>query len=206
RHGTQTPRDSAQVFLFDCLSNTTTLLSVNCHGTGPGNRHSLNPLISADGASVFFQSCALDLVPGEISDAYFSVYRRDLARQTTELISLNRELTGTAEGNTGTVSISADGRLAILSSDADDLAWGDNNFTVDLFAWHASQTRDHGPQLIIECTSTGIVLRWPAGLTRFVLQTNSVLSPIGWIDLMPAEPATEWRETPTRGAFFRLRR
>lgn len=206
RNGTQTPRAAAQVFLFDCASNTTTLVSVNCHGTGPGNRHSLNPVISANGAFVYFQSCALDLAPGEISDAYLSVYRRDLARQTTEMISLNRELTGSAEGNTGTVSVSADGHLAILSSDADDLVWGDNNFTVDLFAWHAAGSRDSGPQLIIERAPTEIVLRWPVGLTGFMLQTSPALSPANWIDLTPADAAAEWHETPTRAAFFRLRR
>ena len=206
RNGTQTPRAAAQVFLFDCASNTTALVSVNCHETGPGNRHSLNPVISADGAFVYFQSCALDLAPGEISDAYLSVYRRDLARQTTELISLNRELTGTAEGNTGTVSVSADGRLAILSSDADDLVWGDNNFAVDLFAWHAAGSRDPGPQLLIERAPTEIVLRWPAGLTSFMLQTSPALPPADWIDLTPTDAATEWRGNPTQAAFFRLRR
>ncbi len=206
RNGTQTPRAAAQVYLFDCAANTTTLVSMNCHGTGPGNRHSLNPLISADGAFVYFQSCALDLSPGEISDAYFSVYRRDLRRQTTELVSLNRELTGSAEGNTGMVGISSDGSLAFLSSDSDNLIWGDNNRTVDLFAWHAAAARDAGPQLLIERTPTEIVLRWPAGLTGFLLQTSSSLSSADWTDLAPADAATEWREAPERAAFFRLRR
>jgi len=206
RNGTQSPRDSAQVFLFDCASNSTTLVSVNCHATGPGNRHSLNPVISANGDYVYFQSCALDLAPGEISADHFSVYRRDRARQTTELVSLNRELTGSAEGNTGTVSISADGHLALLSSDADNLVWGDNNFTLDLFAWRAGQTREPGPRLVIERAPQELILRWPAGLTGFMLQTSPSLSTPAWTDLSPTDAATEWRETPEQPAFYRLRR
>jgi hypothetical protein len=193
------------VYLFDCASNTTTLISINCHGTGPGNRFSLNPFISADGAFVYFQSGALDLTPGLVSDAWFNVYRRDLARQSTELVSLNRELTGSATDDTGPVSVSANGDMLLLNSWAGDLVWGDNNFTVDLFVWRANEKHDPGPRLIIQREPAEIVVRWPAGLTGFELQTSSTLCPTGWTKVIPADTATEWRGVPGQGGFFRLR-
>jgi Tol biopolymer transport system component len=50
------------VFVYERLTGTTTLLSVNRFGTGPADSWSYPPLFSGDGSQVIFQSWASDLV------------------------------------------------------------------------------------------------------------------------------------------------
>ena len=49
------------LFLFDRIAGTTTLLTVNAFGTGPGNNRSLRPVFSRDSQTIFFQSWASNL-------------------------------------------------------------------------------------------------------------------------------------------------
>jgi Tol biopolymer transport system component len=51
----------ADVFLRDVAAGTTMLLSVNFNGAGSGNRLSANPVLSADGNVVIFESHSSDL-------------------------------------------------------------------------------------------------------------------------------------------------
>ena len=55
------------VFLFDRLTGTNTLISVNQNGGGSGNDRSGTPIISADGSTVVFKSVASDLVGGDLN-------------------------------------------------------------------------------------------------------------------------------------------
>jgi len=50
------------LFLYDRLSGTTTLLSANQTGTASGNNRSLTPVFSGDGQTLVFQSWATDLM------------------------------------------------------------------------------------------------------------------------------------------------
>jgi Tol biopolymer transport system component len=52
-----------QLFLYDRLSETTTLLTASRLTGGPGNNRSRTPVFSPDGHTLFFQSWAADLVP-----------------------------------------------------------------------------------------------------------------------------------------------
>jgi Tol biopolymer transport system component len=66
--------NESDVFLFDRLTGTTTLISVNQTGSGPGNGRSSTPVMSADGGTVVFKSLASDLVGGDlnsIQDVFF---------------------------------------------------------------------------------------------------------------------------------------
>ena len=56
------------IFLRDRWAGVTHCLSRNFAGTGTGNRVSSNPILSADGRTVAFQSFASDLVPGDYND------------------------------------------------------------------------------------------------------------------------------------------
>lgn len=56
------------IFVRDRLNHVTHCLSRNFVGTGTGNRVSSNPILSADGRTVAFQSFASDLVPGDYND------------------------------------------------------------------------------------------------------------------------------------------
>ena len=55
------------VFVRDLQDGTTSLVSVNSTGTGPGNQASYSPMISANGRYVVFRSKATNLAPGSFS-------------------------------------------------------------------------------------------------------------------------------------------
>ncbi len=57
------------VFLYDRLTGTTTLLSPNQYGVTSGGNRSLQPVFSGDSASVFFQSWAPDLVAQDFNQS-----------------------------------------------------------------------------------------------------------------------------------------
>ena len=75
------PADNNQlgvdVFLRDCASNTTALVSANFSGTGGGNGNSLAGQVSANGRYVSFQSDASDLLPGD-TNGVSDIFVRDL--------------------------------------------------------------------------------------------------------------------------------
>jgi Tol biopolymer transport system component len=50
------------VFLYDRLNSSTTLLSVNQFGDAPGNNRSMTPVFTGDGQTLMFRSWASDLV------------------------------------------------------------------------------------------------------------------------------------------------
>src|SRR4029077_9332598 len=74
------------VFVRDLVNNTTTLVSVNSSGTGPGNDMSQYPVISDDGRYVAFESNASNLGPVD-SNNTVDVYVRDLVAGTTRVVS-----------------------------------------------------------------------------------------------------------------------
>ncbi len=59
---------ATDIFVRDRWSGVTHALSRNLAGTGTGNRVSSNPILSADGRTVAFQSFASDLVAGDYND------------------------------------------------------------------------------------------------------------------------------------------
>jgi len=59
---------ATDIFVRDRLNGVTHCLSCNWSGTGTGNRLSSNPILSADGRTVAFQSFASDLVHGDYND------------------------------------------------------------------------------------------------------------------------------------------
>jgi hypothetical protein len=60
--------NQTDVFVFDRLTGTNTLASVNQAGTAAGNDRSSGPVISADGSTIAFRSVASDLVPGDFNN------------------------------------------------------------------------------------------------------------------------------------------
>jgi Tol biopolymer transport system component len=58
----------SDIFVRDRLLGTTLLASASIHGGGSGNSGSTQPLMSADGRTVIFQSMASDLVEGDYND------------------------------------------------------------------------------------------------------------------------------------------
>jgi Tol biopolymer transport system component len=59
---------ATDIFVRDRFADVTHCLSRNFAGTGTGNQVSSNPILSADGRTVAFQSFASDIVPGDYND------------------------------------------------------------------------------------------------------------------------------------------
>ena len=127
--------DRADVFVRDLLTGTTSLVSVSSTGTGSGDGDSFAAIISANGRYVIFTSFAGNLVTND-ANGLPDLFVRDLAAETTTLVSINRS--GTGSGNNPTLnsvdpSITPDGRFVAFHSNAGDLVAGDDNNVADLF-------------------------------------------------------------------------
>ncbi len=111
------------IFLRDALTGTTTQISTNSLGN-TGNLSSFNPVISADGRSIAFDSFAANLVEGDTNNT------RDIfvSDRETGIVSL-------VSGNSSSItpSISANGRFIAFDSSATNLISGDTNGARDIF-------------------------------------------------------------------------
>jgi Tol biopolymer transport system component len=118
------------IFLRDTQNNATTRISVATNGT-PGNAQSYYPSVSADGHYVAFDSIANNLVSGDTNN-HWDVFLHDTLSGTTTLVSVNSSW---VQGNfqSGSPSISADGRYVAFDSYASNFVSGDANGMSDVF-------------------------------------------------------------------------
>jgi Tol biopolymer transport system component len=118
------------VFVRDRKTHRTARLSVSSHGT-QGNDGSSSPSISANGRFVAFASDASNLVGGD-SNGYSDVFVRDRKTHRTVRVSVSSHGT---QGNidSGSPSISANGRFVVFESDDSNLVGGDRNDARDVF-------------------------------------------------------------------------
>lgn len=139
--------DSADLFVRDLVAQKTYLVSINTSGRASGNRTSLtfdglfsfDPVISADGRYIAFNSWANDLVANDTlcfgndkvssdvcngTNGLEDVFVRDLQTGTTKLVSVNRFNTAGGDLGSRNPSISADGRIVAFASSASDLVDG----------------------------------------------------------------------------------
>jgi Tol biopolymer transport system component len=123
---------TSDIFVYDTVANTTRIVSVATDGT-QGDRDSLTPSISADGRYVAFGSYASTLVSGDTNNVN-DTFVYDTVVNTTRIVSVATDGT---QGNkdSGTPSISADGRYVAFVSDASNLVSGDTNNTSDIFVY-----------------------------------------------------------------------
>ena len=104
-------------FLRDRKLHTTSLVSVG--PAGPGNGFSFDPVMSADGRYVAFDSTATNLVPHDVNGAS-DVFLRDRKTHKTSILSVNSAGVR-GNGNSYTPSISANGRWVAFATDAPNL-------------------------------------------------------------------------------------
>ena len=122
------PDHRQNVFVRDLVNNTTTLVSVNHAGTGPGTNSntgdfgtSRNPSISADGRYVAYESDAVDLISND-TNGLTDVFVRDLQAGTTILASANvRSGSATGDGSSNNPVISSDGSTVAFDSLSNNL-------------------------------------------------------------------------------------
>ena len=117
------------VYLLDRQTSVVVRASFTSTGTEPAS-DCLGRSVSDDGRLVVFET-EDGLVPAD-GNFLFDVYVRDLAANTTQLISVTP---GGTSGDLDSVdgSVSADGRFVVFSSGATDLVANDTNNCQDVF-------------------------------------------------------------------------
>jgi len=122
--------DWTDVFVHDRQTGETTRVSIGINGT-QGNDASSNPLISADGRYVAFDSIASNLVPGD-SVYNYDVFVHDRQTGVTTQVSVNID---GVEGNgySQNPKISANMQWIAFRSNASNLVPGDTNGCLDIF-------------------------------------------------------------------------
>jgi plastocyanin len=124
-------RPDPGVYLRDLQAGTTVRVDVAPGGT-PTNIDSGPPDLSGDGRYVIFRSTGADLAPGP-TNGWFETYVADLVGGTLERISTAAD-GGVQSGGSYDNAISANGSIAVITSDASNLVADDTNGTVDAFA------------------------------------------------------------------------
>ncbi|CAA9436724.1 MAG: hypothetical protein AVDCRST_MAG64-3842 [uncultured Phycisphaerae bacterium] len=123
--------NAEDIFLRNLTNNTTTLLSVNRTGTASARGQSRFPWLSANAGAVTFSSSATDLVADDNNNQE-DVFLRDLVNGPIYLLSTNAAGTG-GNGASYDTYTSRDGAYVTFTSEASDLAAGDNNSRTDVF-------------------------------------------------------------------------
>jgi hypothetical protein len=121
----------ADVFVYDRVANTVTLVSVSSAGTGSGNFASQSAAISGNGRYVAFNSRSTNPDPRDTTPS-LDVYVRDLQSGRTTLVSVNSAgVKGTGDSQVG--GISADGRFVVFLSTSSNLDPRDTDSINDVF-------------------------------------------------------------------------
>jgi len=123
------------IFVRDRFAGRTTRVSVSSSGE-PANNISFDPVISADGRYVAFNSHATNLVPGDTNAAPdVFVHDRFTGTTTRESVSGTGEQANgpSAAGLASGLAISGDGRFVAFESSASNLVPADTNAADDIF-------------------------------------------------------------------------
>ena len=121
-----------QAYVRDRLLGTTELVSINTSGTDGSDTGSWGIAISDDGRYVLFAGSAGDLVPDDANGDQ-DAFVRDRQTASTALVTRNSGGTGSANGYSYPVALSADGRYVLFASFASDLVPNDLNGKEDVF-------------------------------------------------------------------------
>ena len=111
--------EGPDVYVFDRVSEQTTLVSANLDGRAPAGS-SGRPSISANGRFVGFDSNAVDLVAEGVGTEVSNVYVRDLDENSTELVSVTLD-GGYGNAASQAASVSSNGNVVAFESLATDL-------------------------------------------------------------------------------------
>jgi Tol biopolymer transport system component len=130
--------DRAGVYRKDMVTGEMALVDVP-PGATSSDGNGQNPKISADGRYVMFDSDATDLTGGGLNGRTVDVFRKDMATGEVALVSQGKDGSG-ANGDSTADSLSADGSLAVFTSNASNLVLDDANATSDVFIRNVATT------------------------------------------------------------------
>jgi len=122
------------LFAYDSnvLAQKPILVSIQNADVASGNSTSEDPVVSANGRFVAFESFAFSIAPVGVN-ARKNIFRRDLQTGATILVSPNLAGTGGGNGDSQNPAISADGRYVVFESRANNLVANDTNTVSDIF-------------------------------------------------------------------------
>jgi len=131
----------ADIFVRDRTTGQTIRASVNSSNVEANSYSYYAPSISSTGQYVAFGSAASNLVAND-TNGQFDIFVRDIVNNATTRVNV---ATGglQANGSSGQVSISADGRYVVFESAATNLVANDTNGQTDIFVYdrNTAQTR-----------------------------------------------------------------
>jgi len=175
---------ASDVFVRDCISGVTTMVSVSSSGD-KGNAGSFYSAISNDGRYVAFESNAYNLVSGD-TNGLMDVFVRDLTAGTTTRVSVSSAGAQANDYNSDP-SISGDGRYVAFRSGASNLASNDNNGATDIFvrdrtagittrvSVSSAGAQANGDSLLTSISGDGCYVAFVSGATNLVADdTNFV--------------------------------
>lgn len=156
--------EAFDIFVHDCQTGQTTLVSLNSAGE-QGTNSSSSPAISADGHFVAFWSYANDLVYADTNDSN-DVFVHDRQNGKTTLISVNSAGIQQDEGTLYPYrpAISGDGRYVTFGSDATNLDVLDTNNLTDIFL-HDRQTGETSRVSVSSSHNQGNQWAWDSTIT-----------------------------------------
>jgi Tol biopolymer transport system component len=159
----------SDVFVRDMVAGTTRLVSATPTGSA-GNEGSeiSRRCISDDGRFVVFTSFASDLLPGPDVHIY-QVYVRDLATNTTTLMSVDAAGTGRGDGASLDGQLSADGGVVVFRSYATNLVASGSGFPQLYVRDRAAQT----PRLVTH-NAAGAASNGPVNLFAISPRADAV--------------------------------
>jgi Tol biopolymer transport system component len=129
---TSSPGSAACIYVWDALSNSTTLVSGDLSGAVPVNDTSIWPAITSDGRFVAFQSTAISMVTNSLAGD-FHVYVRDLQVGITRLVDADPNGVGSGVTAITAPQITDDGRYVTFEAPDGSLVPSDANQSWDAF-------------------------------------------------------------------------
>ncbi len=130
--GPTDPGADTDVYRRDLLTGITELVSVNDTGDDGANAAVTEAIISENGRYVAFVTTANNFGPPD-AGADQDIYIRDMDFGFTQLASVNAFFTDGGNGASYAPKLSPNGRYALFTSEADDLAPPDTNEAADVY-------------------------------------------------------------------------
>ncbi|TAJ16193.1 MAG: hypothetical protein EPO68_11480, partial [Planctomycetota bacterium] len=191
------------ILVKDLANGSLARASLGNSGTEP-NADCAEPVLSADGRLVVFQSAAGNLVPNDANQA-LDIFVRDLQSGTTELVSRS---SGGAIGNAPSylANLSPDGRFVAFYSDASNLVAGDTNQSTDVFL----RDRATATTVRLSVSSSGAQAPGGGGATFCALSWDGRIVAFDSIatGLVPGDATPTWdvfvRDRDSAGAWIDL--
>lgn len=114
------------------MAQKATLISIQGANVAGGSGLSEDPVVSANGRFVVFESFAFNILP-DGNNGRKDIFYRDLQTGVTSLVTVNLSGTGGGNGDSQNPAISADGRYVAFESHASNLVAVDGNTLSDVF-------------------------------------------------------------------------